>query len=63
MKTLPSSAYTVFSLPIRHAMVVNRLFFDGTGSVPVLISMKLPVPYVFLAIPGLVQTCPKRADC
>jgi hypothetical protein len=40
----PSSAYTCGLSPILYATVVSRPFFDGTGSVPVLSSMKLPVP-------------------
>ena len=43
MKMLPSSAYSV-RLPMRHATVVSRLFFEVTGLVPVFISMKQPVP-------------------
>ena len=43
MKMLPSSAYSV-RLPMRHATVVRRLFFDAIGFVPVFMSMKQPVP-------------------
>ena len=43
MNTLPSSAYSVRP-SIFQATVVRRLFFDGTASVPVLSSMKQPVP-------------------
>ena len=62
MKMLPSSAYSV-RLPMRHATVVSRLFFDAMGFVPVFMSMKQPVPYVFFAMPGLVHTWPKSAAC
>ncbi len=62
MKMLPSSAYSVRS-PMRHATVVSKLFFDAIGFVPVFMSMKHPVPYVFLAMPGLVHACPKSAAC
>ena len=43
MKMLPSSAYSV-RLPMRHATVVRRLFFEAIGFVPVFMSMKQPVP-------------------
>ena len=44
-------------------MVVTRPFFDSWIFVPVFISMKQPVPYVFFAMPGLKQFCPKSAAC
>jgi hypothetical protein len=43
--------------------VVRRPFFDGTAFVPVLRSMKQPVPYVFFASPGEKHVWPKRAAC
>src|SRR5207253_1316999 len=54
MKMLPSSAYSV-RFPIRHATVVSRLFLDAIGFVPVFMSMKQPVPYVFFTMPGWVR--------
>ena len=62
MNTLPSSAYSVRP-SIRHATVVSSLFLEAMGFVPVFISMKQPVPYVFFTIPGFVHTCPNSADC
>src|ERR1051325_1810294 len=62
MKIEPSSAYSVRS-PTRQATVVSRLFFDGTGFVPVFISMKQPVPNVFFTMPGCVHAWPNRAAC
>ena len=62
MKTLPSSAYSVRP-PMRHATVVSSLFFEVIGFVPVFMSMKHPVPYVFFTMPGCVHTWPKRAAC
>src|SRR2546423_1434735 len=62
MKMLPSSAYSV-RLPIRQETVVRRLFLDAIGLVPVFISMKQPVPYVFFTIPGSVHACPNSAAC
>gem|GEM_PF-7046392 len=60
--TEPSSAYSV-SPDTRHAMVVSRLFRDTTGSAPVFISKKHPVPYVFFAMPGAKHACPNNAAC
>ena len=40
----PSRAYTAGASPILYATVVSRPFSEGTGVVPVLMSMKLPVP-------------------
>ena len=54
MKMLPSSAYSV-RLPMRQATVVRSLFLDAMRRVPVFMSMKQPVPYVFFAMPGLTQ--------
>src|SRR2546421_7103664 len=62
MKMLPSSAYSV-RFPIRQETVVRRLFLDAIGLVPVFISMKQPVPYVFFTIPGSVHACPNSAAC
>jgi len=62
MKMLPSSAYSVRS-PMRQATVVSRLCFDVMRLVPVFISMKHPVPYVFFTIPGLRHACPNSAAC
>ena len=44
-------------------MVVSRRFVECSGSSPVFISMKQPVPYVFLAMPGSKQAWPKSAAC
>jgi len=43
--------------------VVSRPFFDGMGVVPVLRSMKLPVPYVFFAVPTSKHAWPNVAAC
>ena len=59
----PSSAYTGFWSPMRYATVVSRPLSECTGSSPVLISMKLPVPYVFLAWPTSKHAWPKVAAC
>ena len=48
---------------MRHATVVSKLCFDAIRFVPVFMSMKHPVPYVFFTIPGLRHACPKRAAC
>ena len=45
------------------AMVVTRPFLLWKISVPVFISRKQPVPYVFFASPGAKQVCPKSAAC
>ncbi len=62
MKTLPSRAYSVL-LPMRHAIVVNRLFLETNALSPVCINIKHPVPYVFFTIPGLIHICPNNAAC
>src|SRR6266480_3862857 len=62
MKMLPSSAYSV-RFPMRHATVVRRLFLDAIGLVPVFMSMKHPVPYVFLTMPGWAHAWPNSAAC
>src|SRR6266566_151449 len=62
MKMLPSSAYSV-RLPMRHATVVSRLCLDAIGLVPVFMSMKQPVPYVFFTMPGWVHAWPNSAAC
>ena len=52
INTLPSSAYS--SLPsMRQAVVVNNLLLERTGLLPVCMSMKQPVPYVFFTMPGV----------
>ncbi|MNE70480.1 hypothetical protein D3C80_1662710 [compost metagenome] len=62
MNTLPSSAYS--SLPsISQAMVVSRPFSDVMAFVPVFISMKQPVPYVFFVLPGWKAFWPNNAAC
>ena len=43
-KTLPSSAYSIGASPSFQATVVSNWFSEATGSVPVCISMKQPVP-------------------
>ena len=62
MNTLPSRANSVLP-PTRHATVVSRLFLDRINRSPVCISMKQPVPYVFLAMPGAWHACPNKAAC
>src|SRR5256886_517769 len=62
MRMLPSGAYSV-RFPIRHATVVSRLFLDAIGFVPVFMSMKQPVPYVFFTMPGWVHAWPNSAAC
>src|SRR3989441_12748317 len=62
MKMLASSAYSV-RLPMRHVPVVRRLFLEAIGLVPVFMSMKQPVPYVFFTIPGWVHAWPNSAAC
>src|SRR5256885_3921782 len=62
MKMLPSSAYSL-RWPMRHATVVSRLCLDVIGFVPVFISMKQPVPYVFFTMPGWVHAWPNSAAC
>lgn len=47
----PSRQYTGASEPILYPIVVSSPCFEGTGRFPVLSSRKLPVPYVFLAVP------------
>ena len=47
--------------PWRQAIVVSNLFLEGIGSAPVFISMKQPVPYVFLTRPGFVHIWPNSA--
>src|SRR2546427_9705599 len=59
---ISSSAYSV-RFPIRHATVVSRLFLDAIGFVPVFMSMKQPVPYVFFTMPGWVHAWPNSAAC
>ena len=45
------------------ATVVSSPCFEGTISLPVLSSMKHPVPYVFFAEPGSKHAWPNRAAC
>ena len=53
-KMEPSRAYsTLPSSP--QAMVVTRPFLEKTGFSPTFIRRKQPVPYVFLASPGVKQ--------
>ena len=54
IKILPSKAYCTSSF-MPSAIVVSSLFFDTTGTEPVFISIKQPVPYVFLTSPLLKQ--------
>ena len=61
-QVLVRTAYSVVS-PRFHATVVTRLFRDATALVPVLSSMKQPVPYVFFANPGERHACPNNAAC
>ncbi len=44
-------------------MVVSSRLLEASGAVPVFISRKQPVPYVFLAMPGSKQAWPKSAAC
>src|SRR5258708_17665523 len=37
--------------------------FDATRFASVCMSTKEPVPYVFFAMPAVVQACPNRAAC
>ena len=62
INTLPSSAKTGFS-SIPHAKVVSNPEFERTRLSPVLSIKKQPVPYVFFAIGGCVQSCPNKAAC
>ena len=45
------------------AMVVSSPAWEATGLLPVFISTKQPVPYVFLAMPSAKQHWPNRAAC
>ena len=44
-------------------MVVTSPFLLSTISLPVFISRKQPVPYVFFICPGSKQHCPNSAHC
>ena len=44
-------------------MVVSSPSWEATGLLPVFISTKQPVPYVFFAIPSEKQHWPNRAAC
>ena len=62
-KMAPSTAYATVPSASVHATVVS-MPSAGAGHVsPTFNKMKLPVPYVFLAIPGRRQAWPKRAAC
>lgn len=61
--TLPSSAYCAGPPSALQAIVVSRPCAEAIARVPVFISMKQPVPYVFLAMPGSKQACPNSAAC
>ena len=62
-KIAPSRAYAMEPSASVHATVVS-IPSVGSGHVaPTLSSTKLPVPYVFLAMPGRTQACPNRAAC
>ncbi len=60
--TLPSSA-KMAARPRVHAAVVSNLLRDALAWMPVFMSMKQPVPYVFLTMPGEKQHWPNRAAC
>ena len=45
------------------AIVVNKPLSINTGSSPVFISRKLPVPYVDFVSPFSKQVCPNNAHC
>ena len=61
--TEPSSAYWVgASFPSWKATVVSRPCVEGTMEVPVFMSRKRPVPYVFLASPSR-HLWPRVAAC
>ena len=60
--TLPSKAYCVSSWVLA-AMVVNSPCPDFTAWLPVFISRKQPVPYVFFTCPASKQHCPNSAAC
>mmetsp|Transcript_47751 Transcript_47751/g.88946 ORF Transcript_47751/g.88946 Transcript_47751/m.88946 type:complete len:277 (+) Transcript_47751:629-1459(+) len=61
--TAPSRAYTGGCPCSWYATVVRSPWVEGTGSVPVFIIKKQPVPYVHFASPALKHACPKRAAC
>ncbi len=58
-----SSEVYGYTTPIFQAIVVSIRFFDSIASLPVFISRKHPVPYVFFTAPGSTHICPKRAAC
>jgi hypothetical protein len=62
MKTLPSRANWRVAAGCA-ALVAIRPFAEGSKRSPVFISMKQPVPYVFLTCPGRKHAWPKSALC
>ena len=63
----PSRAYVDVIEPsgfVRLQATVVSIPGVGSGQlVPTFIKIKLPVPYVFLVIPGWKHVCPNNADC
>lgn len=58
---LPSNAYIRLSGPKSNATVVSRPCVESAGWLPMLQSRKQPVPYVFLAAPGVKAFWPTKA--
>src|SRR5437868_438168 len=62
-KIAPSSAYATVPSDNFQATVVSIPAAGEGHAAPTFNSTKLPVPYVFLAIPGVKQACPNNAAC
>src|SRR4051794_31984957 len=63
MKIEPSSTYVTEPSASVQPTEVSRPSAGGGQVEPTLASTKLPVPYVFLAMPGAVQAWPNSAAC
>src|SRR4029078_10897516 len=61
--TAPSNAYATVPSASCHATVVNMPSEAGGQVGPTLSRTKLPVPYVFLAMPGVKHAWPISAAC
>src|SRR4026208_1126314 len=61
--TAPSNAYATVPSASCHATVVNIPSAAGGHVGPTLSRTKLPVPYVFLAMPGVKHAWPISAAC